>query len=263
MELSIRKKTYNPGHDSIDKKCKILIIGAYDISFLEKKEIFFIFNKVFYLEKELYEIYKKEIIDYEALIIINDGKEKNFELINDLLEIYKNINIKIKIYCEYKKDKSLTEKHILKKEIKNISNKNGFKLFEYFYDSCYYDINNIYKYIVTELYRNYFSNEENWKLYKLNILFKQLFNKEIEKGYFISEINTLIEKCNKFEEFNINENDENKILIDTFNIYSKQNKNYTLNEFLDIINELNITLKKDFIISNLLNNIICQGKFSK
>ena len=67
------------------------------------------------------------------------------------------------------------------------------------------------------------------------------------------------EKCDKFEEINI---DESKILIETYNLYSKYNRNYTLNEFIEVVNELNNEFKRDFIITFLINNIIYQGKIN-
>lgn len=260
MEISIRDKSYNPKKDSIDKKCKILIIDGNDKRNFRDERIYIIFNKVLYLEKEFYEEYNKDFLNYEALIIINDEHKKNYESIKSYMKFYKDMIIKI-FACNlgYEEDKSLPEKEKLKKDIENIATNNGFKFFEYFHDSYYYQIKNIFNFIITELYIKYFSNEENCKLYQLNDLLKHFFNKEIEKGYFISQIKTLLEKYDKFEEINI---DESKILIETYNLYSKHNKNYTLNEFIDVVNELNNEFKRDFIITCLINNIIYQGKIN-
>ena len=260
MEISIRDKSYNPNKDSIDKKCKILFIGGNDKRNFKDERIYIIFNKVFYLEKEFFEEYNKDILNYEALIIINDEYKKNYDSIKSYMEFYKDMKIKI-FACNlgYEEDKSLPEKEKLKKDIENIATNKGFKFFEYFHDSYYYQIQNIFNFIITELYIKYFSNEENWKLYQSNNLLKQFFNKEIEKGTFISQIKTLLEKCDKFEDINI---DESKILKETYNLYSKNNKNYKLNEFLDVVNELKNEFKKDLKITSLINNIIYKGKIN-
>ena len=199
MEISIRYKSYNPKKDLIDKKCKILLINGNDKREFQDEQIYIIFNKVFYLEKEFCEEYNKDFFNYQALIIINDEYKKNYESIKSYMEFYKDMEIKI-FACNlgYEEDKSLPEKEKLKKDIENIATINGFKFFEYFHDSCYYQIKNIFNFIITELYIKYFSNEENWKLYQSNNLLKHFFNKEIEKGYFISQTKTLLEKWGGF-----------------------------------------------------------------
>ena len=63
---------YDPNSDSIDKKCKVLIIGCgYNTRHFEDVEKISIFNKIFFIEKEFNKEYIKEKENNcEALILI-------------------------------------------------------------------------------------------------------------------------------------------------------------------------------------------------
>ena len=259
MDLIFRR---DPWSDSIDKKLKILILTDEKTKILENlEEKYLIFNKIFKLEKIFDEDFN-ETTDFDAVILSYDINNKNFfEKIKKLFDVFEKVNIKILIgNLGINSEKKLEEKNrkISKEEAEILSKKYNFDYFECNLLS-HIGIMEIEKLILSKIYSNYYCKEEEYKVYKKNDLLLKFFNEKLNKENFISEIKKILEQANKFEEIKI---DENEILNEIFNLFSKKNQNLTMNEFIDTINKLDDKYKKEFLISCLINNIIYKGKLN-
>ena len=259
MDLIFRR---DPWSDSIDKKLKILILTDEKTKILENiEEKYLIFNKIFNLEKIFDEDFNKTT-ELDAVILSYDINNKNiFEKIKKLFEVFEKVNLKILIgNLGINSEKNLEEKNrkISKEEAENLAKKYNFNYFECNLLS-HIGIKEIEKLILSKIYSNYYSKEEEYKIYKINDLLSNFFDGKMKKENYISEIKKIINQANKFEEIKI---DENEILNETFNLFSKKNQKLTLNEFIYTINKLDAGCKKEFLISCLINNIIYKGKLS-
>ena len=259
MDLHFKVNSWS---DSIiDKNCLILIIQ--DERYLREKKDYKmeIADKIFNLNVEvyLYAVIKendKVSNDLVALVLFyNIYNRKSFENMKNLFKFGKNLDVKLLVGVS-NKGGIIKKRKVSKEEGETIAKENGFD---------YYEMKEpyeIYKILSTKLYGKYYNKEEKWKIYQINNLLNEYFNKKIDELKFFENLKNLLEKSNKFNEIKI---DENIILNETFTLFSNeksQDIKITSNEFNNIINKLDDKLKTDFLISCLINNAIYQGKLN-
>ena len=259
MDLHFKVNSWS---DSIiDKNCLILIIQ--DERYLREKKDYKmeIADKIFNLNVEvyLYAVIKendKVSNDLVALVLFyNIYNRKSFENMKNLFKFGKNLDVKLLVGVS-NEGGIIKKRKVSKEEGETIAKENGFD---------YYEMKEpyeIYKILSTKLYGKYYNKEEKWKIYQINNLLNEYFNKKIDELKFFENLKNLLEKSNKFNEIKI---DENIILNETFTLFSNENSQdikITSNEFNNIINKLDDKLKTDFLISCLINNAIYQGKLN-